>query len=653
MAAAACGSWGVMHMDRMTRRLRFGVFGTLLALSMALGFSLLAFADQAPTVSGADCQLAQASDDGYAVLSVSGEDGATVYVDVADASGNPVAERLAFQVSSDNVSQQANGRLVGTVGIDVEDGGAAALVGDTVTAYPDHEAQQTPLFTGKIYGVYAQLEGSGTSQLVGLRTIGTEQRSFVPQEQVDFDGTTGVLKRDDQGQPVSTTKGDSIAYTYEKAVAGSDEAKIDFVDESGNVVSSKSVPGIAQNASKTVKLDEALIATDANGKQSLFRVLDYDGVVTLSNPSFMHALVNVKQMSSEDIAGSGSCFATVKCVDADDTNTVLMADRIYVQGTFKYTLPERIYQGEGPNTSVYTLVDSDNPTITFDASAGETVKQVSYKKETAHNEWTVICYDASDANGKELARQALSTADSFDAENITVDGKTYVPAQGARTYTFAESGSLLYVYYVPQGYTPASYDVTINYVDAANGGVLQSTTQSISPDMQKDVEFNPEKSLEINGIAYALVPNQKLPVRIGYGSRASYTVYYYNQAEPLTDQSVVVRTRVVYLPGDQTGQTGTQTGTQTLAEGQIYNAVSNAATGGATLTNGNGQDSASTQIDENETPTASASDLAGQGLPGWVVPLIIGLVIALIAVALIAFAVVRRRKNSKGEGDAK
>ena len=649
MAAAACGSWGVMHMDRMTRRLRFGVFGTLLALSMALGFSLLAFADQAPTVSGADCQLAQASDDGYAVLSVSGEDGATVYVDVADANGNPVAERLAFQVSSDNASQQANGRLVGTVGIDVEDGGAAALVGDTVTAYPDHEAQQTPLFTGKIYGVYAQLEGSGTSQLVGLRTIGTEQRSFVPQEQVDFDGTTGVLKRDGQGQPVSTTKGDSIAYAYEKAAAGSDEAKIDFVDESGNVVSSNSVPGIAQNASKTVKLDEAFIATDANGRQSLFRVLDYDGVVTLSNPSFMHALVNVKQMSSEDIAGSGSCFATVKCVDADDTNAVLMADRIYVQGTFKYTLPEKIYQGEGPSTSVYTLVDSDNPTITFDASAGETVKQVSYKKETAHNEWTVICYDASDANGKELARQTLSTADSFDAENITVDGKTYVPTQGARTYTFAESGSLLYVYYVPQGHTPASYDVTINYVDAANGGVLQSTTQSISPDMQKDVEFNPEESLEINGIAYALVPNQKLPVRIGYGSRASYTVYYYNQAEPLTDQSVVVRTRVVYLPGDQTGQTGTQT----LAEGQIYNAVSNTATGGATLTNGNGQDSASTQIDENETPTASASDLAGQGLPGWVVPLIIGLVIALIAVALIAFAVVRRRKNSKGEEDAK
>lgn len=636
-------------MDRITRRLRFGVFVTLLALSMALGFSLLAFADQAPTVSGADCQLAQASDNGYAVLSVSGEDGATVYVDVADANGNPVAERLAFQVSSDNASQQANGRLVGTVGIDVEDGGAAALVGDTVTAYPDHEAQQTPLFTGKIYGVYAQLEGSGTSQLVGLRTIGTEQRSFVPQEQVDFDGTTGVLKRDGQGQPVSTTKGDSIAYAYEKAAAGSDEAKIDFVDESGNVVSSNSVPGIAQNASKTVKLDEAFIATDANGRQSLFRVLDYDGVVTLSNPSFMHALVNVKQMSSEDIAGSGSCFATVKCVDADDTNAVLIADRIYVQGTFKYTLPEKIYQGEGPSTSVYTLVDSDNPTITFDASAGETVKQVSYKKETAHNEWTVICYDASDANGKELARQALSTADSFDAENITVDGKTYVPTQGARTYTFAESGSLLYVYYVPQGHTPASYDVTINYVDAANGGVLQSTTQSISPDMQKDVEFNPEKSLEINGIAYALVPNQKLPVRIGYGSRASYTVYYYNQAEPLTDQSVVVRTRVVYLPGDQTGQTGTQT----LAEGQIYNAVSNAATGGATLTNGNGQDSASTQIDENETPTASASDLAGQGLPGWVVPLIIGLVIALIAVALIAFAVVRRRKNSKSEEDAK
>lgn len=642
-----------MHMDRMTRRLRFGVFGTLLALSMALGFSLIAFAGQAPTVSGADCQLAQASDDGYAVLSVSGEDGATVYVDVADANGNPVAERLAFQVSSGNASQQANGRLVGTVGIDVEDGGAAALVGDTVTAYPDHEAQQTPLFTGKIYGVYAQLEGSGTLQLVGLRTIGTEQRSFVPQEQVDFDGTTGVLKRDGQGQPVSTTKGDSITYTYEKVTAGSDEAKIDFVDENGNVVSSKSVPGIEQGAKKPVKLDEALIAQDASGKQSLFRVLDYDGVVTLSNPSFMRAVVNVKQMSSEDIAGSGSCFATVKCVDADNPSTVLMADRIYVQGTFSYTLPEKIYQGEGPQTSVYTLVDSDNPTITFDASAGETVKQVSYKKETAHNEWTVICYDASDATGKELARQTLSTADSFDAENITVDGKTYVPAQGARTYTFAESSSLLYVYYVPQGYTPASYDVTINYVDAANGGVLQSTTQSISPDMQKDVEFNPEKSLEINGIAYALVPNQKLPVRIGYGSRASYSVYYYNQAEPLTDQSVVVRTRVVYLPGDQTGQTGTQTGTQTLAEGQIYNAVSNAATGGATLTNGNGQDTASTQIDENETPMASAADIAAQGLPGWVVPLVIGLVTALIAIALITFAVVRRRKNSKSEEDAK
>jgi hypothetical protein len=641
--------WDVMHMARTARRFRFGVLGTLLAVAMVLSFTVFAFANQAPTVSGADCQLSQASEEGLAVLSVSGEDGATVYVDVADANGNPVAERLAFQVNSDNAAPQANGRLVGTVGIDVDGGDAAVLVGDTVTAYSDHEAQGTPLFTGKIYGVYAELEGSGASQLVGLRTIGTEQRAFVPQEQADFDGTAGVLKRDAQGQPVSTIKGDSITYTYEKVTAGSDEAKIDFVDESGNVVSSKSVPGIAQGASKAVKLDEALIAQDANGKQSLFRVLDYDGVVTLSNPSFMHAVVNVKQMSSEDIAGSGSCFATVKCVDADNPSTVLMADRIYVQGTFSYTLPEKIYQGEGAQTSVYTLVDSGNPTVTFDASEGETVKQATYKKETVHNNWTVVCYDASNSNGAELARQTLSTADAFDAQNITVDGKTYVPAQGARSYTFAESGSLLYVYYVPQGYTPASYDVTINYVDAVHGGVLQSTTQTVSPDMQADVQFDPEESFEANGITYALVPNQKLPVRIGYGSRASYTVYYYNQAEPLADQTAVVRTRVVYLPGNQTGQNGTQT----LTEGQTYNAVSNAATGGATLTNGSGQDTASTQIDENETPTASAADISGQGLPSWVVPLVIGLVIALIAVALIAFAVVRRRKNSKSEEDAK
>lgn len=640
-------------MARTIRRFRFGVLGTLLVLAMVLSLTVIAFANQAPTVSGADCQLSQASEEGLAVLSVSGEDGATVYVDVADANGNPVAERLAFQVNSDNAAPQANGRLVGTVGIDVDNGDAATLAGDTVTAYSNHEAQGTPLFTGKIYGVYAELEGSSASQLVGLRTIGTEQRAFVPQEQVDFDGTAGVLKRDAQGQPVSTTKGDSITYIYEKVTAGSDEAKIDFVDENGNVVSSKSVPGIAQGANKAVKLDEALIAQDASGKQSLFRVLDYDGVVTLSNPSFMHAVVNVKQMSSEDIAGSGSCFATVKCVDADNPSTVLMADRIYVQGTFSYTLPEKIYQGEGPQTSVYTLVDSDNPTVSFDASEGETVKQVSYKKETVHNNWTVVCYDASNSNYAELARQTLSTADAFDAQNISVDGKTYVPAQGARSYTFAESGSLLYVYYVPQGYTPASYDVTINYVDAVHGGVLQSTTQTVSPDMQADVQFDPEESFEANGITYALVPNQKLPVRIGYGSRASYTVYYYNQAEPLADQTAVVRTRVVYLPGDQAGQNGTQAGTQTLTEGQTYNAVSNAATGGATLTNGNGQDTASTQIDENETPTASAADIAAQGLPGWVVPLVIGLVIALVAVALIAFAVVRRRKNSKSEEDAK
>ena len=331
-----------------------------------------------------------------------------------------------------------------------------------------------------------------------------------------------------------------------------------------------------------------------------------------------------------------------------------MADRIYVQGTFKYTLPEKIYQGGRGRARLSTRssipITRRSPSMPLQARP---VKQVSYKKETAHNEWTVVCYDASNANGAELARQTLSTKDSFDAENITVDGKTYVPAQGARSYTFADSGSLLYVYYVPQGYTPASYDVTINYVDAATDSVLQSATQTISPDMQQDIEFNPEKSLEINGTTYALLSNQKLPVRIGYGSRASYTVYYYNQAEPLADQSVVVRTRVVYLPGNQAGQAGAQPGTQTLAEGQTYNAVSNAATGGATLTNGNGQDTASTQIDDNETPTASASDLAGQGLPGWAVSLVIGLAIALIAVALIAFAVARRRKNSKSEEDAK
>ena len=171
-----------MYMARTIRRFRFGVLGTLLALALMLSLTVIAFANQAPTVSGADCQLSQTSEEGLAVLSVSGEDGATVYVDVADANGNPVAERLAFQVNSDNAAPQANGRLAGTVGIDADGRDGATLVGDTVTAYSDHEAQQKPLFTGKIYGVYAELEGSSASQLVGLRTIGTEQRAFVPQE---------------------------------------------------------------------------------------------------------------------------------------------------------------------------------------------------------------------------------------------------------------------------------------------------------------------------------------------------------------------------------------------------------------------------------------------------------------------------------------
>lgn len=298
---------------------------------------------------------------------------------------------------------------------------------------------------------------------------------------------------------------------------------------------------------------------------------------------------------------------------------------------------------------------------------GNRVVKVVYDSQNVTKEVEFTLIEIDGETGDEIGRitQKVTpdpeTSFSYTLENKTINGKKYVPWSGnpeSIEYSWEALGQsvdlMQYVYYVPEGYVPGdAYDITIQYVNIANGAVLDKVELSVDPEMTNYVEFVGPERFTQGSNEYVRVAGQESGIRHAFFSpNRTYTVYYRDVNDNITPNIVITNTQIIQtpLPGTGGGLTAATTPIEG-ADGDGPFAEAGIAPGDGTviindddnpLANLDGQDTATERaIAENENPLAFG--------PGGLSPLAIaGIAVGVLAIiGVIAFLLVRRRRQSQ------
>ena len=302
------------------------------------------------------------------------------------------------------------------------------------------------------------------------------------------------------------------------------------------------------------------------------------------------------------------------------------------------------------------------------------------------------------------------TATHATEQKITVDGVDYVPAASAQQsyqhqFGVADMDVEQHIYYVPDGYVaPEAYEVTVRYVNIATNETIDSPTYTASPSMRSDLEIVTPESFSAKGVEWIRLRGQEMAIRHSfYSPIREYVVYYRDVNDDLHEATVIRNVRVVYV--DAEGNTVTRPTTVidngtvdngTVDNGTVDNGTTNAGTtdagttgagtaggvattagdggaaagantptdtglasgtdlraidgaDGSTIVTEDGQDLATTRIEDDANPLAGPSASNGAArLPDGAVYAIGGVGAAAVA-ALVLFLVFKRRKQTKNE----
>lgn len=663
------------------RIMRVATAAALVATTMP-GVCQVAYA--APTVSGADYygngEIAAGAS--VEVLHVTGYSNETLYLKVQQ-DGSTIADRVSYNMSQDSEggSTSSGTDRMGVVRLNI-DGFDLSDSTYTVTAYSDR-AETNQLFNGKIYGVYAQLDG-GTMKLIGTHVAENKpSRLKSPTASLYFDDKTYAYDGKDAIVNNNATGGASIVYGYDEySEADCSTGTISYVTTDGTVLSTTTVAGIANGGSKTVNLPKVVTATGEDGTTQMYRVVTSKTSVTFTNPGQMSFSFQVRWIgSSKDMSQEGNNYlATIKMVDED--GSAVITDTVSVTGTFTYTLPATIYKKVGDVVYTYTLADADNAVLTLkttDSGVSGHAKtiEVKYKAQAGTPSSTTVHFNYIDGTNQDLssaARKIGSKDVTVSSKNktatpdatVTANGTTYKIAGTASkyAYTFGDSAyPVANVYYVPEGYTPSngSYEVKVNYVNFLTKETIKTETFTSSESDTEDYQFTSAKTFSQNGVDYVRLDGQEEGISHSYYSGTkTYTVYYRDKNDTYTSGTVINKVRVVYTPGTTTTTTTTMGGTtgSTTSTASNDNSTTGALNGDgtynsldgdgndSTLTNEEGVDSNTERIDDNETPLASGTQNNDQALPVWA-----GVAAAVVVVAAAGGLALylKRRKSNNGQ----
>ena len=690
-----------------------GVVATLTFL-MGVVLNVTPALAEAVRVSGADHLYADGADGSSVdILTVTGQKGDTVYINMKKGD-QMLASHLAFTLDDKTAKADANNDMVGIVSMELNGQEFSYDDTYTVEVFENRaetgEARQYTVST--VFAKYG--DKTPQPLVVRTIGANDSDRHFsAPDTVKGADGVTYKLSSqqttniDEKECYVYEASGDlqesieaHVKY-YDQDNANSKPIKTETITLAKNTSQDVNVQSIVSDEGGALYraltlADKLTVSYPGTSEYSIM-------CKKLSNEwgsvgRFYRA--NIKYVDTE---GKGLGLADTVIVNKKYSYTA--PDRLYVDdhGTVKQ------YQIQDKSQAVLQL----EPTSSS-ANEGDKDYEIVYKliEDNAPRTWTVVLENGSVSpkDQKRTIRRIDYTGAPGETvthpteQKINVDGVDYVPAASAQqSYEHVFSAASMEVeqtiYYVPDGYVaPEAYEVKVNYVNIATNEVIDSQTYTASPSMRADLEIEGPSTFSHGGIEWVKLAGQEAPVRHGfYSPNRTYTIYYRDINDDLHATTVIRNTRVVYVNeqgetvtrpttvvnnGTTTTNAGTTTtdggvattdeGTITTNEGAIApGATEDAAAGAGTVDTGlqtgadilavdgadgqqlvgqDGNDLATTRIEDEETPLAQLSnDKAAGKIDPKAIAIGGGIAAAAVAAALILFFVFKRRKKNAGE----
>lgn len=673
----------------------------VLAAIAAMCAGVLAFATPAYAAGGIEVWGAQASlteqdlakeTVEVSTLVLSGVPGDTVFLTVKD--GDKVVAKNLSHVIGEGDNQT----------VDASDGGSAdafeleipkSNVEDKLSkgAYSvearDSRTGGSPLCSGTVWGVYAQLKNGDTTtrQLIGAVTGAT---AYNAPDKLYVNGVSYKLA---SASPQTASGSGVLEFEYESYDESTTiDGVVKYVDADGNVLTSTAIPGIPYDEAGEGVTVNIPAAISANGK--VYRTIYHSDSVTAKNPGQSTFVVPCAPLSDAASDAAGHYLAVVNFVAGNET---IATDTVNVTGTYYYNAPTAIYKTETVDgnqrvktyriqgKSLQTLEPSTDPAI-VDPITRTRVVNVPYKADELEPAEVKVTFNLIDgqkrASSGDAPRLLATETATVSAQNptaqpkaqITVDGTKYNLAGSVDSYTYTYGSGdapVVNVYYVPDGYQPPeAYTVTVNYVNYVTGETVASGTFTSSPDELSDMRIEtPERFVE-GGVTYIRLAGQEAPIAHSFWSHNdTYTVYYRDENDMLVSGTTITRVRVVYddvvtttttttttttgrtTTTGTTGTTGGTTGAGATAtnSGQMnttgtYNV--NDGAGNRRITNERGVDTNTERIADDQTPLAQDTGETPAAVQDGGLP--IGVIAAIIVAAiglLVWLLLMRRRKD--------
>ena len=680
----------------MKQTMKKRITALLLVFSLAALLSLSAFAEDASTTAdpsvGAETSDATGSEAGSAGTTAQG--GATIdgevyygtdYVqfDIHGGSANnlfydvlyggaPVYQHVHY-TTPDNSG-------VNLVGIDLENlgDGYSDVTQYSIRVYTGRAVSATnkPIAQASMAGIYARPNGDPQQDvLIGSVVNGTAVEGIEPPPTYYDQVTDTDYNLVSEGMQYDGTK---YYAEYEPYVPTPLEGSITYVDNQGNILKTDTIVNITPDHTGDTPKEVVLVNRFLvqNGEQDLY----YYPTVQIVKADYYGQIDFVVLCNA--YASTEGETGLVKIHYTSGGEDILVDEVNLTTTTYLYTVPESFVQidAESGKATQYKLKDNGNQLNEYHQLVlvpGRAENDYYFEYEaTAADEavtWNLILMD-----GTTNTRLGAETMDVEPGETVEFDAAAhapagYVPSQETYTYTYGGENLVQYVYYTPDGYVPTeSYTVTLQFVNIADGAVLQSESVMVNPGADTEITCPAEFTAGDN--TYVRLGGQSDTYRHSYYSpKRTYTIYYRDVNDTLYANTIITNIETVATERTETGVTyvedvttvtgGTVTGPAYAtgpAAGTGITGITDDTTGMNQAVNEEGQGLAQEreeQIAEGETPLAQSpggettpeesitdNDTAKSGLS---TALMTGGTVAalVVAIVLVVLIVVQRKRN--------